>query len=285
MSLVIIIFSFMPSLLKAQKGTIKIFSEIKEVSVYLDEELKGVDMTKIDSVIAGSHYLKITKDNANIYNEIITIKPNEVNTILVKNTPDLQNKLLASKTDEIHQYKMGRLAVMLSTNYITETNSKSNSAYFPGYYAVLGGSKTNSVSVTSSVTDWFITKGGTNKISEETFSTITNYQRYFEKVKAQKRQDRKSAGTGLLIAFGGLGLIAGGIALLPKPWEGSTDFQKILPIGMFSLSFISVMGGLGMQNPFDGSYLTMDEVVNEAYVYNQNFKKKLGLPENFEPKE
>ena len=123
----VFVLSILPAL--AQKGTIKIFSEIENVEVFLDEEFIGFDIKTIDSVAIGSHYLKLIKDSIAIYGEVVNVNENAVTTILIKNTKEIQNKLLQDKADIIKQYKEQRLDVLISTRYITETSTESQSKY------------------------------------------------------------------------------------------------------------------------------------------------------------
>ncbi len=55
--------------LLAQTGTVKIFSELKPIDIYLDEKFQGRDIIQLDSVQIGSHYLKVIKDSVSIYTE------------------------------------------------------------------------------------------------------------------------------------------------------------------------------------------------------------------------
>jgi len=280
--------------LMAQKGTIKIFYELKGVSVYLNDELKGIDVGTLDSVTIGSHYLKVTKDNIIVFGEIVTVSANAVTTILIKKNKDLQEKIIAGKTDELHQYESQRLDVMLSTKYVTETNSKSNSVYYPGFFSTtIGQSKTNSVTTTIPVTDWFITQGGTRKISQRVFARITNYQPFFEQAEKIKQDvekyNKKTVRCGLIAAALGLATIAAGIFVVhPKvDW----DSEKSFDLGQYGEIMCYTTGGLALigvaslkkQTPYD-PILSMETIQGQAYIYNQNLKKKLGIPEDYEPK-
>ena len=279
--------------LMAQKGTIKIFYELKGVSVYLNNEFKGFDVGTLDSVTIGSHYLKVTKDNIIVFGEIVTVSANAVTTILIKKNKDLQEKIIAGKTDELHQYESQRLDVMLSTKYVTETNSKSNSVYYPGFFSTtIGQSKTNSVTTTIPVTDWFITQGGTRKISQREFARITNYQPFFEQTEKIKQDvekyNKKTVRGGLIAAALGLATIAAGIFVVhPKvDWNSENNFNwgaggEIMCYTTGGLALIGV-ASLKKELPYD-PILSMETIQGQAYIYNQNLKKKLGIPEDYEP--
>ncbi|MBK9190345.1 MAG: hypothetical protein IPM77_01990 [Crocinitomicaceae bacterium] len=104
---VILILSLIFSLQFAygQKGSVRIFCEVSGSKIFLDDELKGTDISSIDSVVAGSHYLKVTKDEIIIYGELIQVNSGQVTTILVKDTKELQDKLVAFKPEVVQQYK------------------------------------------------------------------------------------------------------------------------------------------------------------------------------------
>jgi len=276
-----------------QKGTLKIFSEMKGISVYLDEQFQGRDIISIDSVVAGSHYLKITKDSVVVLGELVTIKSNEFTTVLVKNNQEIKQKILDSKSDEIQQYKMQRLDIMVSTQYVTESTSKTQSAYYPGFFSTtLGSSKTDVVSNTIPVTDWFVIQGGDRKISFHEFATMTNYQPYFEKLKNEtdkvNHYNKNRWKTVLPCVIGGLGLIAIGVAIHPAVnWESESQFDwgQYGEISLYTFGSLITIGGLvsTKREEVNQPNLTMLEVRNQVYLYNKDLKRKLGLPENFEP--
>lgn len=278
-----------------QKGTIKIFTELKGVNIYLDDKFKGTDITLIDSVSIGSHYLKIMKDNASIYNELVMVKANETNTILVKNNQEVQNKILVSKQDEIQKYKMGRLDVMVSTSYVTQTNSNSKSAYYPGFFSTTyGETKTNIVSNTVPVTDWFITQGVNTKISQLTFAKITDYQIYFNRVQAEKERVEKFNKNRwkkvVPCILGGIGLIVIGVAVHPQVnWDSdkTMEWGQFGEICLYTYGGIAVIAGLALtkKGTFREPYISIDEVRTNAYIFNQKLKKSLGLPDSYEPTE
>ena len=93
----ILILFLLPVLCYSQKGTIKVFSELKGINVYLDEVFQGADIINIDSVTIGSHYLKVVKDNVIVYSELITVNQNAVTTAFIKDSEEVQNKLKNEK--------------------------------------------------------------------------------------------------------------------------------------------------------------------------------------------
>ena len=271
----------------AQKGTVKIFSELKGISVYLDEEFKGVEITTIDSVSIGSHYLKITKDNIIVFGELIEVKSLETTTVLLKDTKEVQDKLLASKYNEQQEYKSKKMDVMLSTSYVTETTGQSNSIYFPGYYSVVGASKSNSISVTTSVTDWFFVKGQ-SKISEYEFAKLVNNQNLVDMYNIYNAKQNKTSnalmGVGAIIGVAGFSSLL--IGLLNKNGKYiSTDANIALIVSgivaeLFGYALVSVAD---KSTPMARQY-SIENAIKEVNTYNLNLKKSLGLPQEYEPK-
>lgn len=279
----------------SQKGNIKIFSEIKDINVYLDEVFQGTDIVRIDSVIIGSHYLKILKDSVIVYSELLTVKNNLTTTVLIKNSSQVKEKLLESKTNEIQEYKSKKLDVILSKSYVTQTHGVSSSYYFPGYYITTGTGYYNSVSSSSTYTDWKIIQGGNREISETEFAKLTGdkemekyyhelYKDYQKKLKAYNKKTTR----GMIIAIPSM--IVTGVVLADllgsKPFlnMSATTEATIGTIGIVGsiVGYTSVMKG----NPptFNYGHLTTVETASkEAYEYNQALKKQLGLPESFEP--
>lgn len=300
----------------AQKGSIKIFSELKGVNVYFDEVFKGTDINSIDSVAIGNHYLKIVKDEVIVFGELVVVKPGETATILVKETKEIQEKLLLRKFREQELYRSKKLDVLLDTKYVTETsgstqiNENTKSIYFPGYFSVLGGSKTtgnvatNSTTVTKTETSWFIIRGN-QKISHDEFAQLTNNTDYFEKTnqykKAMEKYEQlakqkpkwKIDATPLII---GAVFAAGGYLLYdPKvnPFDSDAPDGKVIGNVLGgSLALVGagafLAGLFHHQHPYNPmpvfiSPITMDDAIRDSKEYNRKLKIELGLPETYEP--
>ena len=268
----------------AQKGTIKIFSEVKDIDVFLDEVYRGTDISTIDSVMAGTHYLKVLKDSVIIYGELVTVEPDKATTILIKNSSQVKNKILDSKFTEIQEYKRKKLDIILSQNYVTQTKGLTSSYYFPGYYVTTGTAFTNSVSTTTPYTDWKIIQGGNKEISDLTFANIVGD----EQIKANYTQAWKSykirVNTGAIIAIPSL-IIAG---VILADLLGSKPFLNMSPTAETTLGTVGIAGSvigysitMGAKEP-NGHFTTIDRASGEAYEYNQALKKQLGLPEDYE---
>ncbi len=314
-NLVFILF-FVFSAAYAQKGNVKIFSEIKGVNVYLDEVFKGTDINSIDSVDAGNHYLKVLKDEVIAFGELINVKSNETTTILVKETKEIQGKLLAKKYQEQEIYRSKKLDVLLDTKYVTETsgsteiNEKTKSLYFPGYYSVLGGSKTtgnvttNSTTVTKTETSWFIIRGN-QKISHDEFAILTNNTDYFEKAGVYKKEvekyeelkkqkpkwkvDATPLIIGTVFAAGGYLLYDRNVNIFDENAPDGKVLQNALGASLMLTGTIAFFTGLfhhqRVNNPVPVfiSPITMDDAIRDSKEYNRKLKIELGLPEDFEP--
>ena len=155
---------------QTKTGTLKIFSELTGIVVYLDENRQGENVQQINDIPVGSHYLKVLLGSVSVYGELIEIKEGTVTTVLIKNTGQVQEKILDSKTAEQETYTNSKLDIILSRGMSTTTKSYSN--LFPGYYSYWGYS--SSVSSSVETTDWKIIQGGVKEISESTFAGLTN---------------------------------------------------------------------------------------------------------------
>ena len=302
----LLILAIVPTCSKAQEGTVKIFSELKGINVYLDDEFKGTDIIALYPVASGSHFLKVVKDEMIVFGELITVTPNAVTTILVKDSKEIQEKLLVGKYKEQEIYKSKKLDILLDTKYITNTTGNTNSIFFPGYYSVSGYSAINTTSTTKTVTDWFIAKGTTIKISQYEFATITDNTKYLEDYKKQvkiaeinnlktaRKMWRQPLIAGVVVTTLG--------ALIFDPememdidtafddetwWPQFLNFNSAMWIlGGGGYLIWSILTPVSKYNPNytpEFNYYTLEEAIMQAKQYNQNLKKELGLPENYEP--
>ena len=281
-----------PVSLNAQKGSIKIYSEIKGIEVYLDEVRQGIDIITLDSISAGSHYLKVNKDNSTIYSELVTVNANVVTTVLIKASKEVEQKILATKYPQEEQYKAKKVDVLINTQYVTETTGKTNSYYWPGYYSMVGTSNSTSQSVTYQTNDWFFAnESGRVKLSEYNFAKLSGNQELVDRIdKATKKAKRTSnilGGIGATMVFGGM--IVGGIGvgdLVSKNKFMSTDAAA----GMVGGGIGGLLVGAGIAGAssgplkqLSGHWMTIGDAIAQARQYNQRLKKQLGLPEDYEP--
>ncbi|MGB9747369.1 MAG: hypothetical protein ACPLXM_10625 [Bacteroidales bacterium] len=275
----------------AQKGTVKVFSEIKGVQIFMDEALQGTDVTVLDSVDAGTHYLKAVKDNTIIFSDLITVNPNAVTTVLIKSTKEMQEKLLESKYEDIQKFKNNKLEVMLSSQYVTSTSGVTNSIYYPGYYIITGTSFSNSYSTTEQQTDWFVARAGKVKISEYELARLAGDQDAMRRIEQVNDEvDERNAKIIKRESTGGIMLLAGTVsALVGLADVMLADFLSDgVAAGLFGGGiFVGVIGLVIVQNsnpkPYPSHYLTLEEAIKLADTYNRNLKKSLGLPDNYEP--
>ncbi len=294
------------------KSSIQIFSEFSGVTVYLDDVNKGNDIKTIDSVLVGSHFLKLTKDSVTIYGELIAVNANTPTIILVKDSKQIQDKLLASKYKEQQKYKAMKLDILLSTQYVTqtstETNKNTNSLFFPDYYSVLGMSNsktnTNTTAVTYAIKEWFATTNeGRTQITEFEFATLVQnqyvlnrYQQEQDQIdrqnKKNKRKSNVAGAIGMTLFIPGFicGVI-GGINYAFKPEKRfikDSDVSLGLVLGGIGAALIGAVivgvdtGGTRSHNE-KLHFFSLEDAIAEANKYNQKLKEELGLPLNYEP--
>jgi len=275
--LFLVVFSFLSANSFAQKGTIKIFSEVKGTSVFLDEVFKGNDIMTLDSVEVGAHYLKVLKNEVIIFGELVTITKNAITTILIKNDEKLGNKLLATKSDDINKYINNKLEVILSNG--SETTTKGASTLFPGYYSYWGYSK--SVSTTVATTDWKIIKGGVKEISELDFAIITKNVEMQNRINSQLKKESKRIGIGFAMFVPSLIVV---IAILAIPSKGGDPSPKWIESTFVGAATIGTIGlATIMKKSYSGHYTSVEQAAQDAQQYNKLLKQSLGLPLNLEP--
>ena len=69
---------------QSKTGTLKIFTEINGIVLYLDDVRQDDGTKVVNNTPIGTHYLKALSNGTAIYSEIIEIKTNEVTTVLIK---------------------------------------------------------------------------------------------------------------------------------------------------------------------------------------------------------
>lgn len=270
---------------QVKTGTLKIFSELSGIVVYLDENRQGDDIQQINDVPVGTHYLKVLKDGVNVFGELISIQENTVTTVLIKNTGQVQEKILDSKTAEQQEYQNGKLDILLTSGSVTTTQGAST--LFPGYYSYWGYSK--SVSQTSQVTDWKIIQGGVKEISEYQMANLTGNNGVLQAMANAQRKQTKMATTGAMMFLSGL-VVTGVLfwdMLGKKPFlhpDGTT--APNWEVGVATGAIVTGALGYGIAMASDKNmpahYYNVDEAAKEAQNYNLSLKKKLGLPDNYD---
>lgn len=287
----------MPSPIHAASatGTLKIFSETKGINVYVDEELKGTDVIEIKDLSPGDHYIKITKDDAVLYSELVKVSAGVTSAILIKSKvpastqPPLEVQQAADKLyKQAQQFKQEKLDIMLSKTYQTVGSSYSDSTYFPGYYFATGSEWTTSKSTAYEITDWKIIKGGVQQISDSEFAQLVGDKDTLAAMNKDWEDYNSTMNWAAIIGVTGILMVLVGGAMAFGS-DNKTDSGKAAGESgavIFAVGIIPTIIGLGMlsKNPPTGHYVNPGTASKQAFEYNQALKKKLGLPESYEPR-
>lgn len=239
----------------AQTGTLQIFSEIDSVDIYVDDIYQNIGTTTIDKIPIGSHYLKIKKDNIVIYSDLINITENGVTSILLRDTPEIRNKLLEALKEEIDSYKAERISVMAQM-------------------------------ANNQVSSWYIKQGGKN-ISQKEFAEIINDKTILDKI-------NRASTTATILRCIGTPLIIGGGFIYVLSFIKMIQEEPLYPgaststgAGLFN---VIVLGALPLSTGLalcispgsSQSYMTLDYAIEKTKEYNKNLRIKWGLPDDFE---
>jgi hypothetical protein len=301
--------------LHSQTGKVKILSELNNVNIYIDDIFKGTNILILDSVKVGSHCFKATKNEILILEEDITVKPNNITSVWITNSKEIQEKLLVKNQKELDIYNSKKLDILLDEHLVTtltgnrKVNEDTKSHFFPGYYSVICTNTKNIVTDNLPTTKnkkevaWFITRGN-QKIEELEFATLTNNRVYtdsfannqqrLKEFKAKKLVKQKRVTDWTCIGFGAL-FTSGGLLLynynvdIFKPNQTSKDIVPNALLGTAVLTgVVSIIYGLiGFrpqipQPPTFNMNIPLDLAIEQATEYNTNLKKELGLPPNFD---
>jgi hypothetical protein len=269
---------------QSKTGTVKIFSELTGIVIYLDEIKQGENVLQINNVPAGSHYLKVLKDGVSILGELISVTENTVTTILVKNDGQVAEKIMDSKVKEREEFNNSKVDVLFASNAVTTT--KGANTLFPGYYGYYGYSK--SVSNTVQVADFKIIQGGVKEISDVALAQLAENQAIITKNAADNARQYRLANTGAGVFLGSL-LIGGTVfadMLVKKPfmhkvgttaptWEIATATGTILT-GIAGYAMV-----MSSDKTHPAHYYSVDAAAKDSQEYNRKLKQKLGLPESY----
>jgi len=268
-------------------GGLKIFSETKGIKVYIDEELKGTDVIEIRDLDPGDHYVKITKDDQVLYSELVKVSAGTTSAILIKTKAlpsDQPPPEVQQAVDKLYkqgqEYKQNKIDILLSKSVQTVGSSYTDSTYFPGYYSWFGSGWTTSTSTAYEVTDWKIIKGGVQEISDAEFAQLVGDKDTQARINEDWENYNNTTNWGAGIALIGVIMcLAGGVALFSS--SGGEGGAVVFAVGI-----VPTIIGLGMlsKNPPSGHYVKPGTAAKQAYEYNQALKKKLGLPESYEPR-
>lgn len=291
---------------QASKAVIKLYAEMKGIHYYLDEKFKGIDIAQIEDVDSGGHYLKAIVEEVVVFGEIVNVGSTGNYPVLIKNNQEVQRKILDAKFKQIQEYKNSKVDILISKSYVSTTTGGSSSVTYPNYYTYNTQTKINTTTTMTEVTDWKIVVGGTREISEYQLATMTNNQALLNNIETHKnyidaKNNRIRKGNNTRMAIGLPMFIvsaAGCITLFPpllfksssRPeWYNRLDQNHpnfIVPALTSSIMGSLIGYGLSMADTKYLSYsrqLSLTEAALAAQEANIQLKKRLGLPENFEP--
>jgi hypothetical protein len=277
---------------QVKTGTLKIFSELTGITVYVDNIKQATDITAIVLPV-GDYYLKVLYQETSVYGEIVKVTEGETTTVLIKNTGQVQEKVMETKTPEREEYQNSKVEVLLSSNAITSTTGKSS--MYPGYYGYYGYSK--STSVTTNETDFKIIQGGVKEIGEINLATLAGNQDVLNRNAADNLRIQKTTSVG---AIGFLGSMLIGVPLLIDQLHKSTPekpggflhkkdpnhpkWEAGVLAGCIITGTISYVIVMGADKSRPKHYYTPDVANRDAQTYNKKLKNKLGLPESYDVK-
>ena len=256
-------------------GTLKIFSEVKGIDLYIDEQPQGKDKAEINDVQVGSHYVKAVKEGVTIYSELITVTAGAATTILIKDSGQVKEKVLESKYKEQQEYKSKKIDILLSKGMQTVGSSYTSSTYFPGYYSLFGSGWTTSSSTAYETTDWKIIQGGVQEISDVQFAALVN-----DSNALKENSDAWDRYNNNVLIFGVIGVM--GIVMTAAGLGAAGDSG----VAVAAVGIVAAVIGCGVclsaKEP-SGHLIAPGDAAKKAYEYNQGLKKQLGLPEDYEP--
>ena len=270
---------------QAKTGTLKVFSELTGTVVYLDDNKQGIDVKVINSVPVGSHYLKVLLGTVSVYGDIVEIKDGITTTVLIKNTGQVQEKIMDGKVAEREEYNNSKIEVVFSTNSISQTTGRS--AMYPGYYGYYGFSNSNTV--TTQVADFKIIKGGVKEIGDISLATLAGNQNVLNRNAAVNLRINKITTWGASMFLGSL-LIGGTLLadmLVNKPFlhpagtepSGFEDGVLAVCIGAGTIGYL-MLDGAEKSRP--RHYYSVNGANQDAQAYNKKLKERLGLPEGYD---
>ncbi len=265
----------------AASGTVKIFSEVQGVELFIDEKHVGTNKAEINNIEAGSHYIKAIQNGVVIFSELVSTPADITTTVLIKGTNIPKTTEVSAKYKEQQEYKRKKLDILLSKNFQTSGASYTYGDSFPGYYSIFNSSWTKSSSTTYEVSDWKIVQGGLQQISDLQFARMVNDLNtvtYYEQ-RVKEIEDGYALG-GILTLGGIVAVIAGFASAVAAPTPAGADPGAITA----TLGILSTLIGFSMLSatPPEGHFVAPSTAALQAYEFNQALKSQLGLPENYE---
>lgn len=269
-------------------GTLNIFSELAECSVYLNERAQGTDVKTISNIPIGDHYLKVMKDGVSIFGELVTIKEGQVTTVLVKNDGLVSEKIMEGKVKEREEYQAKKVDILFTSNSVSQT--KGTSTYFPGYYSYWGFS--NSVTNTTQIADFKVVQGGISEIGDIQLAQLAKNQAIINNYTRINASIAKQTSIGAIVFLGSL-LIGTPILIdmmsTKKPFlhpVGTTapDWEVGVVTGAIVTGTISYVIVMGADKKRPKHYYRVQDAAADAQKYNKQLKQDLGLPESYDVK-
>lgn len=251
-----------------QTGELKIYSENQGVSIYVDNELKGTDSVSINSINAGTHYIKALKGDTVVYSNVVDVAQGKTSTVLIKILAETADKASDNLYAQKLEYKNKKIEVLIKSSLISESSSVGSGTAWGGYSSVSGIGWGTSQSSLKEVSDWIIVKGGLEKLSEVGF---------LETVNDEKAATVKNDLSNEYLAYNLYGWLAIGGFALAVVQGGSPVAGTIICLYGWGSAYTSYKA-------WDGHHITPTYAAEKADNYNLKVKKELKLPVDYEPK-
>lgn len=251
--------------LMAQTGSLKIFSDIDSINVYLDDVFQGTNAKSFTKVSAGTHYLRIMKNDVKIYGDLVQVRENEVTSILINMTPELQQKLLEKKlagmTEQINKYKESKLSVYMQ--------------YAPSQ--IVNGVPTGQGNM--------VIKQGNIIIDDRTLAKLTGDDDFLKQVDNRNRSNLILRLVSAPFCITGIPLYVYSVVKLIQDeplYPGASTSTGIQVLQIMVCSVPLAVGMALFMSGGDQHHMGFEYASDKANAYNIELKKTLGLPENFE---
>lgn len=245
----------------AQNGTLKIFSEIDNISIFIDELFVGQNSYQIDNLQKGTHYLKILKDGIVIHDSIISILEDGTTTIVIKNSPQIMTKLIQAKSRQFQEYESLKISIGDNINFYQGKRNLTLSEYA----RILG-------------------------------KDVEKYEKIEKKISSEKNKQRMIKNiintTGSILFFTGLTTTVLTFSSILVNWPPlNQNIYDALPyIG--TASILGCIVGYGIITFPNSSlkpvnlrkYLSYEDEEKSIRIYNDSLMKELGISEFFKAK-
>lgn len=283
---------------------LKIYSEVKGASIYIDDQLKGTDAVDITDIKPGTYYVKAMLGDNMIFSRVVTVTEGLSNTVLIKQqaqsappqqvqsapqqqvptVPQVQSAprvqqlpaarpitdaLIAQKTE----YRSKRISVIVKQLKTQQSRGMmiTNETFMNTDIAAFGSQHT----LTENIEDWWIVTGDGTKLNENDFLTLVGDTAGLKGLNDEKNSE-------FWWELGGLGGLAVGGAVAISGATAST-----FDVGAFAGGLVTMLCGgtiaIVVASEMNQPHISPNYAANKAYEYNLKLKQRLGLPENYEP--